>query len=46
MSESRAARQVLVLDNDKDFVSFLQNELGAYGFEIQAVNPDSTKSTR
>jgi len=41
MSESRAARQVLVLDNDKDFVSFLQNELGAYGFEIQAVNPDS-----
>lgn len=43
MIESKAMHIVLVLDNDKDFVSLLQNELGAYGFEIQAVNPDSDK---
>lgn len=43
MSESRALHQVLVLDNDEDFISLLQSELGAYGFEIQAVKPDSEK---
>ena len=43
MTESKATHQVLVLDNDKDFVSLLQNELGAHGFEILAVNPNSDK---
>jgi len=43
MSESRALHQVLVLDNDEDFVSLLQSELGVYGFEIQAVKPDSNQ---
>jgi len=43
MSESRALHQVLVLDNDEDFISLLQSKLGAYGFEIQAVKPDSEK---
>ncbi len=33
--------QVLVLDNDKDFITLLQNDLGAHGFEIQAVSPNS-----
>jgi len=43
MSESRALHQIQVLDNDEDFISLLQSELGAYGFEIQAVKPDSNK---
>lgn len=43
MSESRALHQVLVLDNDEDFISLLQSELGAHGFEIQAVKLDSDK---
>jgi DNA-binding response OmpR family regulator len=43
MSESRALHQILVLDNDEDFISLLQSELGSYGFEIQAVKPDSNK---
>jgi CheY-like chemotaxis protein len=43
MSKSRASNQILVLDNDDDFASLLQSELGAYGFEIQAVNPNSNK---
>ena len=43
MSESKAPHQVIVLDNDEDFISLLQSELGAYGFEIQAVKPDSNK---
>ena len=43
MSESRASHQVLVLDNDEDFVFLLKSELGAYGYEILAVNPDSNK---
>ncbi|UCE22736.1 MAG: hypothetical protein JSV46_11165 [Candidatus Aminicenantes bacterium] len=43
MSESRELHQILVLDYDEDFISILQNELGAYGFEIQAVKPDIDK---
>lgn len=43
MTESKAMHQVLILDNDKDFVSLLQNKLSAHGFEIQAVNPNSDK---
>lgn len=41
MAESKSMHQVLVLDNDKDFITLLQNDLGAHGFEIQAVNPNS-----
>ena len=41
MTERKAIRQILVLDNDKDFVSLLQNGLNPYGFEILAVNPES-----
>lgn len=43
MSEPKALHQVCVLDNDEDFISLLQSELGEYGFEIQAVKPDSDK---
>ncbi|MDH4220702.1 MAG: hypothetical protein OEW23_18240 [Candidatus Aminicenantes bacterium] len=43
MTERKAIRQILVLDNDKDFVSLLQNGLNPYGFEILAVDPESDK---
>jgi len=43
MTESKAIHQILVLDNDKDFISLLQEELGPNGFEILAVNPESDK---
>lgn len=41
MTESKSIHQILVLDNDKDFVSLLQKELGADGFEIMAMDPES-----
>ena len=41
MTESKAIHQILVLDNDKDFVSLLQKELGPDGFEIIAMDPES-----
>lgn len=43
MSEATGAHQVLVLDNDKDFISLLKNELEVYGFEIRTVGPDTDK---
>ncbi len=41
MTERRATRQIIVLDKDKEFATFLQNGLNPYGFEIQAVDPES-----
>ena len=41
MTERKGVRQILVLDKDKEFATFLQNGLNPYGFEILAVNPES-----
>lgn len=41
MTERKAVRQILVLDNNKEFAAFLQNGLSRYGFEILAVDPES-----
>jgi CheY-like chemotaxis protein len=43
MTERKPIRQILVLDNDRDFISLLQYGFNPYGFEILAVNPESDK---
>lgn len=43
MSEAAGTHQVLVLDQDNEFVSLLKNELGVYGFEIRTVDPNTDK---
>ena len=43
MSEPKGMRQILVFDVDQAFITFLQNALSAYGFQVQAENPHSDR---